>query len=88
MDSQSDPKTQESLDRQQKVRVVEDELGHHVLADTIKTIKLTLMNTGIFFMSEEQRRMMKLAEAGSDDADEDLKFIDESGEFDPYDTTK
>jgi len=88
MDSQSDPKTQESLDRQQKVRVVEDELGHHVLADTIKTIKLTLMNTGIFFMSEEQRRMMKLAEAGSDDADEDLEFIDESGGFDPYDTTK
>ncbi len=88
MDSQSDPKTQESLDRQQKVRVVEDELGHHVLADTIKTIKLTLMNTGIFFMSEEQRRMMKLAEAGSDDADEDLEIINDSGEFDPYDTTK
>ncbi len=88
MDSQSDPKTQESLDRQQKVRVVEDELGHHVLADTIKTIKLTLMNTGIFFMSEEQRRMMKLAEAGSDDADEDLEIINDSGGFDPYDTTK
>ncbi len=88
MDSQSDPKTQESLDRQQKVRVVEDELGHQLLADTIKTIKLTLMNTGIFFMSEEQRRMMKLAEAGSDDADEDLEIINDSGEFDPYDTTK
>ena len=88
MDSQSDPKTQESLDRQQKVRVVEDELGHQLLADTIKTIKLTLMNTGIFFMSEEQRRMMKLAEAGSDDADEDLEIINDSGDFDPYDSAK
>ncbi len=88
MDSHSDPRTQKSLDPQQKVRVVEDELGHQVLADTIKTIKLTLMNTGIFFMSKEQRRMMKLAEADSDDADEDLKFIDDSGGFDPYDSGK
>ena len=92
MDSQSDPKTQKSPDAQRKVRVVEDELGHHVLPDTIRTIKLTLMNTGIFFMSEEQRRLMKLRAAGVDDAsndlDEDLDFVDDSGGFDPYDSAK
>jgi len=88
MDSQSDQKTDKSSDPQKKVRVVENELGHQVLADTIKTIKLTLMNTGIFFMSEEQRRLMKLAEAGSDDLDEDLEFIDDSAGCDPYNSTK
>jgi len=92
MDSQSDPKTQKSPDAQRKVRVVEDELGHHVLPDTIRTIKLTLMNTGIFFMSEEQRRLMKLRAAGVDDAsndlDEHLDFVDDSGGFDPYDSAK
>ena len=92
MDSQSDPKTQKSQDAQRKVRVVEDELGHQLLPDTIRTIKLTLMNTGIFFMSEEQRRLMKLRAAGiddaSDDLDEDLDFFDDSGGSDPYDSAK
>ncbi len=92
MDSQSDPKTQKSPDAQRKVRVVEDELGHQLLPDTIRTIKLTLMNTGMFFMSEEQRRLMKLRAAGideaSDDLDEDLGFVDDSGGFDPYDSAK
>ena len=93
MDSQSDPKKKQKSQRaERKVRVVEDDLGHNVLADTIKTVKLTLMNTGVFFMSEEQQRLMKLAEAGaddpSDDLDEDLKFIDDTGGFDPYNSTK
>ena len=92
MDSQSDPKTRKSPDAQRKVRVVEDELGHQVLADTIKTVKLTLMDTGVIFMSEEQQRLMKLAEAGIDDArndvDEDLEITNDSGGFDPYDSTK
>ena len=42
-------------------------------------------------MSEEQQRLMKLAEAEIDDAsndlDEDLEFIDNSSGFDPYDST-
>ena len=92
MDSQSDPKMGKLPDAQRKVRVVEDELGHQLLPDTIRTIKLTLMNTGIFFMSKEQRRLMKLRAAGiddaSDDLDEDLDFFDDSGEFDPYDSAK
>ena len=91
MDSQTDPKTRKLPDAQKNVRVVEDELGHQVLAGTIKTAKLSLMNTGIFFMSEEQQRLMKLAEADIDDAgndlDEDLKVVDDSGGFDPYDST-
>ena len=88
MDSQSDPKTQKSPDAQRKVRVIKDELGHQLLPDTIRTIKLTLMNTGIFFMSEAQQRLMKPREAGSNDLDEDLEFIDDSGGFDPYNSTK
>ena len=92
MDSQSDPKTQKSPDAQRKVRVIKDELGHQLLPDAIRTIKLTLMNTGIFFMSEAQQRLMKLREGGNDDAsndlDEDLEFIDDSGGYDPYDSTK
>ena len=92
MDSQSDPKTGKLPDAERKVRVVEDELGHQLLPDTIRTIKLTLMNTGIFFMSEEQRRLMKLRAAGiddaSDDLDEDLDFVDDSTGFDPYDSAK
>ena len=92
MDSQSDPKTRKSPDAQKKVRIIEDELGHQVFRGTIKTVKLTLMNTGVTFMSEEQQRLMKLAEAGIDDArndvDEDLEIIDDSTGFDPYDSTK
>ncbi len=88
MDSQSDPKTQESPDAQRKVRVIEDELGHQLWPDKIRTIKLSLMNTGVFFMSEAQQRLMKLREAGSNDLDEDLEFIDDSGGFDPYNSTK
>ncbi len=43
-------------------------------------------------MSEAQRRLMKLREGGIDDAsndlDEDLEFIDDSGGHDPYNSTK
>ena len=43
-------------------------------------------------MSESQRLLMKLREAGTGDAsndlDEDLEFIDDSGGFDPYNSTK
>ncbi len=88
MDSQSDPKTRKSPDGRRKVRVIEDELGHQLWPDPIRTIKLSLMNTGRFFMSEAQQRLMKLREAGSNDLDEDLEFIDDSGGFDPYNSTK
>lgn len=94
MDSQSDRKTRKSPDAQRKVRVTEDELGHQLWPDTIRTIKLSLMNSGIFFMSEEQQRLMKLRAAGSDDASDDLDEwspddsqsdgSDESTGYDPY----
>jgi hypothetical protein len=91
MDSQSDPKSQKSPGTQRKIRVAEDERGHSVLSDTIRTAKLTLMNTGVFFMTEEQRRVLSLAEADSDDVsndlDEDLEIIDDGGGFDPYDSS-
>ena len=72
MDSQSDRNTRKSPDAQRKVRVIEDEFGHQLWPDTIRTIKLSLMNTGRFFISEAQQRLMKLGEAGSDDASNDV----------------
>ena len=92
MGSRSDRKTRKSPQAQKKSRVVEDERGHQVWEGTIRTIKLSLMKTGIFYKSEAQQRLMKLREAGTDDAsndlDEDLELIDDSGGFDPYDSTK
>ena len=92
MGSQSDSKTRKSPYAQGKGRVVKDESGRQVWKGTIRTLKLSMMKTGIFFMSEAQRRLMKLREAGTDDAsndlDEDLEFIDDSGGFDPYDSPK
>ena len=92
MGSQSDRKTRKSRHAQRKVRVDEDELGHQIWQNTITTIKLSLMKTGIFFQSEAQQRLMKLRGTRTDDAsnelDEDLDFIDDDGEFDPYDSAK
>jgi predicted ATPase len=92
MDSQSGPKTQKSPGAQRNVRVVEDKHGHSVLSETIKSVKLSLMNTGMFFMSEEQKRLMQLAEEDIDDAsndfDEDMEIVDHSDGFNPYDSSK
>ena len=92
MGSQSDRKTRKSPYTQKKGRVVEDQLGHQLWQGTIRTIKLSLMKTGIFYKSEAQQRLMKLREAGTDDAnndlDEDLELIDDSGGIDGHDSTK
>ena len=92
MGSQSDDKTRKSPVAQKEGHVVEDERGRQIWQGTIRTIKLSLMKTGIFYQSEAQQRLMKLREAGTDDTssdlDEDLEFIDDGGGFDPYDSTK
>jgi len=92
MDSQSGPKTKQSPGSERKVRVVDDKRGHSVLSGTIKTVKLSLMNTGMFFMSEEQKRLMQMAEADGDDAsndfNEDIEIVDNSDGFNPYDSSK
>ncbi len=92
MGSESDHKTRKSPHAQKKARVVEDERGHHIWQDTIRTIKLSLMKTGIFYQSEAQRRLMELREAGTDDAnndlDDDLEFIDDDEGINPYDSAK
>ena len=97
MDSQSDRKTRKSPDTRRKVRLIEDELGHQLWPDKIRTIKLSLMNTGVFFMSEAQQRLMKLRAEGSDDASNDLDEWSpddsesdgsgESTEADPYNSS-
>ena len=92
MGSQSDRKTRKSPYAQRKDRVVEDERGRQIWQGTIRTIKLSLMKTGKFIISESQRLLMKHREAdthhASNDLDEDLEFINDSGGYDPYDSTK
>ena len=92
MDSESDRKAQKSLYALRKGRVVEDERGRQIWQDTIRHVKLSLMKTGVFFMSKAQERLMKLRDTGtinaSNDLDEELEFIDDKGGFDPYDSAK
>ena len=92
MDSESDSKARKSPYAQRQGSVVEDERGRRIWQDTIKHIKLSLMKTGIFFMSKTQRRLMKLRETGTDNAsnslDGDLEFTDENVGVNPYDSTK
>ena len=91
MGSDSDHKTQAAADEKRKGRVAEDDRGHQFWEGTIRTVKLSLMKTGIFFQSEAQRRLYELREADTDEASKDqedeLKFIDDGGGgFDPYDS--
>ena len=92
MGSHSDRKTEKSPGVQKEGHVVEDARGRQIWQGTIETIKLSLMKTGIFYKSEAQQRLMKLREAGADDAnsdlDDDLEFTDDGGGFDPYDSAK
>jgi len=91
MGSKSDDKKQESAESRKKGQVVEGEHGHQLWEGTIKTIKLSLMKTGIFYQSEAQQRLIKLREAGADDDKELIEELevldeDEDGGFDPYDS--
>lgn len=92
MGSHPDSKTRSPPVAKKKGRVVEDSRGHQIWQGTIRTVKLSLMKTGIFSMSESQRRLMKLGESGDDSAgdapDENLEMIDDGGGFDPYDSAK
>ena len=92
MGSQSDDETGNVPRAQKKGHVVEDERGHRVWKDTIRSLKLTLMETGRIFMSKKQHRLMELREADTDappdDLDDDLEVIDDGGGFDPYDSAK
>ncbi len=91
MGSQSDDESRKTLSANQQGRVVEDDRGHQVWEGTIKTIKLSLMKTGIFFKSEAQQRLQALHESDSENAREDLEeeleIVDGGGGFDPYDSS-
>jgi len=90
--SDSEDKARNSAYAQRKGHVVEDERGRRIWQGTIRQVKLSLMKTGIFVMSESQRRLNSLrgAERGDagKDVDEDLEFIDDGAGFDPYDSAK
>ncbi len=91
MGTESDPKPRKSLYSQKKGKVVEDERGRQIWQDTIADITLSLMKTGVFFMSKAQEGLLKLRQTGSygrgNDLDAELDLIDDSGEFDPYDSS-
>ena len=92
MDSESDGEKRRSAYAQRKGRVVEDERGRQIWQDTIKTISLSLMESGTFFVSKAQEHLMKFRKTSTDIAsnhlDDDLKVIDDEEDFDPYDSTK
>ena len=94
MSSHEDDKTPKSPVAPKEGHVVEDDRGHQVWEGTIRTIKLSLMKTGIFFQSEAQQRLTKLGKGTgsdtSDDQDEELQIEEDDsggGGFDPYDSS-
>ena len=88
MASKSDDKPLKSAYSSGKGRVVKDDMGRQSWQGTIRTVKLSLMKTGIFFRSEAQQRLTKLREAANDNADsgqsEELDITDDSSGSDPY----
>jgi len=91
MASQSDDKSGKSPYEKGNGRVVEDEMGRQSWQGTIRSVKLSLMKTGIFFRSEAQQRLPDPRESGKDEAgndhDEDQDIADEGGGFDPYNSS-
>ena len=91
MGTESDPKSRKSLYSQRKGKVAEDERGRQIWQDTIADITFSLMKTGVFFISKAQEGLLKLRQTGSygrgNDLDAELDIIDDSGEFDPYDSS-
>lgn len=90
MSSHSDDKRRKSATADREGHVVEDERGHQIWQGTIKTVKLSLMKTGIFKQSEAQRRLLELgesdAEAANSAVDEELEILDGGEGFNPYDS--
>lgn len=91
MGNKSDPKSRKSLYSQRKVKIVEDERGRRIWQDTIEDITLSLMKTGVFFMSKAQEGLLKLRQTGSysrgNDLDTELEVVDDSTGFNPYDSS-
>ncbi len=92
MSSRSDDKTKKPPTDDRKGKVVEDGRGHQIWEGTIKTIKLSLMKTGMFKQTEVHRRLQELAESDTEAADaafdEEQEILGGGGGFDPYDSTK
>ena len=89
MGSESDRKTGKSTNARRQGRVVEDERGRQIWQDTIKHIKLSLMDTGVFCMSKVQERLSRLRESDAiDELDENRDSIDDNDGFDPYDSAE
>ena len=90
MGRESDRKEQESAYAKSAGHVGEDERGHRIWQDTIEYVKLSLMKTGIFDVSESRERRLKRHESKTatdgNDIDEDSEITDEPMGFDPYDS--
>lgn len=91
MGSQSDDETGKPATACRHGHVTEDDQGHQVWEGTIRTIKLSLLKTGLYRRSDAQKRLQALQESGSEDAqkelEEELEIVEGGGGFDPYDSS-
>ncbi len=69
-------------------RVATNGLGHQVWEGTIRTVKLSLMKTGLFYKSEAQQRLMELRDRDSDELSLEPTVEDTGGGFDPYNSSR
>lgn len=65
-----------------KGRVVQDERGHNLWEGTVRTLKLSLMKTGIFEFSDMSERDVTKPERPAQERE--LSIVDEGGGFNPY----
>lgn len=92
MSSDSNDKTGKKPATDRKGRVVTNERGHQMWEGTIRTLKISLMKTGLFYRSEDQKKLIELRAKDPDDAgvdfDDELEISDEGEGFNPYDSGK
>jgi len=91
MISNDKDKSRNSPEEERPARVVEDEVGRNVWEGTIRTIKLSILKTGIFRKAQVQESSQELQEqdrgdASIDPSEEHDLSVTEVG-FDPYDSS-
>ncbi len=91
MTSDSKDKSRNTPDEKRHGHVAEDATGHSVWEGTIRTIKLSILKTGIFRGEKVQKALQELQDQGRGDASidpsEELDLSVTEVGFDPYDSS-
>lgn len=87
MTSDSDPESGKKQAEERRGQVVTNGLGHQVWEGTVRTVKLSLMKTGLFYKSEKQQRLLELREGEGLSLESDPEKEDGGG-FDPYNSSR